>query len=182
MPLDENMDTQPLLDASQAVFGAICNELKTDRGVHVETAIAAAGFLAGATMLRQSGAPLDQLPPGSPVIVDSLDERGPELMQFMSGVCVASGMPADDWNADIPAANQPQRLPVDLVAALEPAFWRICDDAQVPVELRPMVAAHTAIQFVASGRGVLDERIGRAIAALSVVGGAKTVPPRLDPA
>jgi hypothetical protein len=164
--------------ASESLFQEIVGRLKTERGVHIETAIAGAGYLAGVSILRATGINFSTFAPGSPVLVDSVNDEGPKLIDFMEGMCRQMGLGRDaDWLVEVPDANKPLLACTELVEDLEPVFNEIVDRLQVSNELRPFVAVRTIVQFIDAGQQILDPDTGKSIATQAIVEGAKTVPP-----
>ena len=155
----------------------IVDHLKDDRGVHIETAITAAGSVAGYLLLRETGIDLTALKPGSVVLVDQVNETGPRMVGFMAEVCVREGVdPAGGWTEKISQAHQPLFPAIDLARDLHPGLARLADRYGVAVELRPRIAAAAAIKLVRMGSQALDTGLGKAIALWAMLSAAKTVP------
>lgn len=84
------IDLVQLDQAAVVVIQRICAHLQDDRGVHIETAIATAGSLAGVAMLRNTGLPLPESEPGKVVLAEQVNEWGAALIQ--SSVCPMLGL------------------------------------------------------------------------------------------
>ena len=174
-------DTNAAVTAAAAneLFQAICHALTAGRGVHLETAIAAGGYLAGAALIRCADVDLSGFQPGSHVIVDEVNETGPLLIETLFDLCDRSGIdPEAPMPDDVPAANRPLREYADLMATCGPVFDRVCASYDVPPDLCPFVAVRAVAQFIVAGREQLDGGVAKALAMLAIVRGAKTVPPR----
>ena len=66
--------------AANEYYGLILGRLADERGVHAETAISAAARMAGTFMLRSFGLPLEGMEPGSAVLSEAANDRGPLLL------------------------------------------------------------------------------------------------------
>ena len=163
--------------ASNDLVNLIIAKIKDERGVHAETAITAAGSLAGYFLLKQTEIDVSKLPPGSPVFTDGVNELGPKMVGFMSTVCVKLGMDGQTgWNTPISNEHKPLRQGIDLVRLLYPAFENIVAKYKIPAEGKAIVSAAAAIKLVKMASGNLNPEIGKAIAIFSLVAGSKTVP------
>jgi hypothetical protein len=113
---------------------------KSERGVHVETAVSAPCFLAGTLILRSTGVDLSQLEPGQPVFVnmtnesseDVVNDTGREVLDFMQKICPPLGLePFGGWDQPIPENHQPLQSGIDLVEKIgffgnlhgKPCLW-----------------------------------------------------------
>jgi len=72
--MPDSKELAQLDSASAQLIDQIVAGLQNERGVHLETAIGAAGSLAGVTLLRATGVNLSELTAGSPVFVDKVNE------------------------------------------------------------------------------------------------------------
>ena len=164
--------------ASEALFNAIVERLQTERGVHIETAIAGAGCLAGANLLRNTGIDLSGFEPGSVVLIDSVNEEGPMLVSFLEALCMQAGLGQDsDWLTEVPAANAPQLSNMELIERLEPSIDAIADRFRIEGEAVPYVAVQTAARLIAAGKQILDPDVAKSLAVTAMVESSKTVPP-----
>lgn len=164
--------------ASEALFNAIVGALQNERGVHIETAIAGAGCLAGAALLRNTGIDLSGFAPGSVILVDSVNEAGPELVSFLEALCRQAGLgKASDWLMEVPDANQPQLDNMELLEKLQPAFDRITTEFEIEEELAAYAAVQTAARLINAGQQILDPDLGKTLAVTAMVESSKTVPP-----
>jgi hypothetical protein len=64
----------------------IVDKLTNEKGVHANTAIAAAARMAGTFLFRSFNLPLQNLEPGAAILSDAANEKGPFLYDLMSGV------------------------------------------------------------------------------------------------
>lgn len=165
-------------EAGGKLFELICSALGNERGVHLETAVSAAGALAGASVLRGSGIDLSHLKPGDYVIVEKVNEVGPMLIDTLTTLLSQNGVPATDVAAAVPDDHAPHKTVNELTSLLLPRFDQLVTQYEIPTEMQPFVAVRAVAQFILAGKDACSPGITVAIAADAMVRGAKTVPPR----
>ncbi|TAL05367.1 MAG: hypothetical protein EPO07_03615 [Verrucomicrobia bacterium] len=172
---DEGLDK---LDAASNEFAnAIIRRLQDHRGVHAETAITAAGSIAGNCLLRAAGHDLSKLTPGSAVFTDEVNEAGPKIVGVMSIVCSKLGInPQTGWDSQPPVGNASLRPGIELIKLLRPDFETVVREHRVGKDIEPFVAAAAAVKIIKMAQTTLNPEVGKAIAITSVVAGSKTVP------
>lgn len=171
------MDPKQVADASSALFNGICAALADQRGVHLETALTAAGLVTGSAILRNCGIDLSKLPPGSPVFVDKVDEIGPMVLNTIFDLVHRGGVDPNTPLANpIPPAHQSLKSFDELLPLAWPAMEQICTANGITEEMRPFLGARACAQFILAGQGQVQPAILKAIVADAVVRGAKTVP------
>jgi hypothetical protein len=164
--------------AASELFQGICQGLADGRGVHLETAITAGAYLAGATLLERAGVDLTRLPAGAAVIVDEVNETGPLLLETLFDLCDRSGVdPEAPMPSEVPQSNRSHRNYDELMAAFTPLFDQIVDRHNIDVDRRPFVAVRAVAQFIVAGREQLDPALAKTIATHAIIRAAKTVPP-----
>jgi len=174
-----------LNEAANQVTQIIFEHTKSERGVHVETAISAPCFLAGTLILRSTGVDLTKLEPGQPVFVniasnaseDVVNDAGRAVHDFMQKICSPLGLqPFGGWNQPVPDNHQPLQSGIDLVQKIEQPFQNLMNQFGVPGEFHPYAAAFAGMKVIQIGKQALNPEIGKAIALSSLVAGCKTVP------
>lgn len=161
-------------NAGTAVFNMILNSIADQRGVHLETAIASAGYLAGTAMLKGCGiAGLSTCTPGSTVLVDQVNEVGPEVMEYMMNELAARPGMANG----VPEDHQPLRSYLDLVGSLWPKFEQIAQQFEIPAGVAAFAGAGAAARMIVAGEQQLSPAIGKLIAVEAMVKASKTAPP-----
>lgn len=178
------MDLTQLNQAAEGVIQRVCAYVQDNRGVHIETAIAAAGSLAGVAMLRSTGLPLPASEPGKPAmfLAAEVNERGAALLQFMSSVCPRLGLDGSFTTTNVPAEHQPKKNMnlgvLDWVRDLEGPCNQLLDEQRIEPVLRPQAYAISALKLVKAGEQVLDPAVGKALALSAMVASSKTAPYR----
>jgi hypothetical protein len=146
---------------------------------HIETDISAAASVAGTTVLRATVPTLDNYAVGEVLLADVHDGQR-ALLQFMMAVAPGMGLAADDgWNGSVPSKHDPILQVPEMVGKLQDPLERVASRLGVDRRFHGHVAALAAIKLVAAGHqtGLLDEQVGKALAAFHLVAGSKTVPP-----
>ena len=163
--------------AADEIVSAITAALRSDRGVHAETAIAAAARLGGTFLFRSFGFEPTGAKPGSPVLSDAANERGPLLMQTLAAEIAELGVDASRMNAgDIPDAHHPQLSVTETQARIEAALRSVADKHALSDEHAAHACALAAARLIKMCTGVLDPRVGFALAVYGFVEGSKTMP------
>lgn len=170
--------TQPQIDAAQAFANAVVAELKSDRGVHAETAVAAVARMAGTFLFRSFGFDLQDVQPGQPVLSEQANEAGPGLIRVLAGALAEIGVAIDEAKLGAPAlaANRPTLDFLATQARLEPAFAAIRDRHGLSLtEAADAAAIATAFTIHQCAR-VLDPSIAFGVAVYGFIEGTKTAP------
>jgi hypothetical protein len=166
-------------EAARQLYDQICQALTDSRGIHLETALTGAGYLAGAALLRMSGIDLSKLEPGAHVIVERVNEAGPILLEAMFDLCHRNGIdPAAPMPDAAPSDHQSLRDYPDLMQLLDPLFQQVAKTFQIPLDMQPYVAARAVAHIIIDGRANLAPGIAKAVATEAIVRSSKTVPPR----
>lgn len=164
--------------AANEMLGLFGPGFTRTEGGHVETDIAAAASLAGLSILRSKGFDLRAFNPGT-VLLSELDTEMNEIWHFMTAVAADLGMdPGRGWDEEIPDEHKPLFSIPEMTQRTEKDFLAICSRHTVGKEFFPYVAVLASLKLVyaADKMGVLDQKIGKALAGYHVVAGAKTVP------
>lgn len=162
---------------AEAFVQAVIRRLNDERGVHIETALTAAGATAGSLLLRATGLDLSGLTPGSAVFGTGVDEAGPEMLGFLAGACAREGIdPSSGWAGPVGDAHAPLVPAIDLVRDLRPDFERLVAEHRVPDALQPHVALAAGARLLRLASGAIDADQGKAILAGAFVVGSKSVP------
>ena len=148
-------------------------------GVHAETAITAAGGIAGTAMLLDCAPDFKKVPPGSPVLNEKVDEMGPQLLQALSMIAGKLGLdPATGWEDEIPKEFEPLEDVLVLVQKIKPKMWNHFSRLGFGMEEAALFAAITGLEIIAEAKKVLDPNIGKALLMAAIVKASKSVPLR----
>jgi hypothetical protein len=171
---------QHIVAAANELFELIYERLRDARGVHLETAIAAAGYLAGASLLRASDVDFSSLEPGSPIIVDSVNESGPKLLTTLMDTCAHNGIDRDTpMIGQVPHEHHPHRSYDVLMELFDAPFRAIAQRHSLTADLYAPTAVRTVAMFIVRGKQSLEPSMSLAVAGEAIVRGSKTVPPKV---
>jgi len=169
-------------DQIQSITGRLQAEiiaqlLVPGSGVHLETAIAGAGAIAGYYLLAATKTSFAGLKTGQVILVEEINIKGPQLFAFMSAAALRIGLPhSDHWNATVPVDHQSLKTGTELTSILRPALERIFTDAAVDLPLRARLAVLVGLDFIKQGNAILNADIGKSILSHAIVAASKTVP------
>jgi len=166
------------LKASKVIADAIIESLTTERGVHAETAVAAAARMAGTFMFRSFGLPTANIAPGSPVFSDIANERGPALVEVMKAGLKGLGIEMEDVQVDMQgsAEHQPQLTLLETQQALEPKLTQIAASHGLAGETAARSCALATATLIYQTRSVLQPAVSIGLATYGFVEGTKTMP------
>lgn len=168
----------------QRIVALIIKTISNERGVHAETAIAAAAVLTGEIVLSVSGYDLSGLEPGSAVFSDVVNQLLFEAeghltvsdvffnALYSQGIDVSK----ESWPENIPEEHQVMLDPLQIVARARPQLNVLFESQPLEPLDRAYAAAQATALLVAETRRVLDPNIGKALALEAMLRGAKTVP------
>lgn len=170
--------TKEQQDAAQQFVGLAIEALKSEGGVHAETAIAGTARMAGTFLFRSFTFPLASVQPGQAVLSDAANEQGPKLIQALGNVLAHVGVTLD--KSKLGANKDPEHQPqLDFLATqrrLDPGFSRAMHALGLSyLQAAESAAIATAI-LIKQCVPVLDPNLAFGIAAYGFVEGSKTAP------
>lgn len=170
--------TQPQIDAAQVFANAVVNELRTDKGVHAETAVASIARMAGTFLFRSFGFQLAHVEPGGVVLSEQANEAGSRLIQVLASALAEIGVALDakKLGASGLEANQPKLGFLETQKRFEPLFSGIRARHGLSL-VEAAEAAAVATAFVVHQCGsVLDPNVAFGVAVFGFIEGTKTAP------
>jgi hypothetical protein len=173
--------TQPQIDAAREFANAVISELKTDKGVHAETAVASVARMAGTLLFRSFGFQLTDVEPGGAVLSEQANEAGPRLIQVLAAALAEIGVALDQQKLGASGleANRPKLGFLETQKRLEPLFSGIRARYGLSlVEAAEAGAVATAF-MIHQCAGVIDPNAAFGVAVYGFIEGAKTVPARI---
>lgn len=170
--------TQPQIDAAQAFGNAVIAALQTERGVHAETAIAAAARMAGTFLFRSFGFDLKGIAPGQAVLSEAANTAGPGLIRVLSGALAEIGIALDEQKlgAGQLDANRPALDFLATQARLEPRFAAIRAQHGLSLTEAADAAAIATAFLIHQCARVLDPSAAFGVAVYGFIEGTKTAP------
>ena len=171
--------TQQQIDAAQEFANTVVSELRTDKGVHAETAVASVARMAGTFLFRSFGFQLPDVEPGGVVLSEQANEAGPRLIQVLAGALAEIGVALDE-----------QKLGATRLAG-EPAEARLPGNPEAPraavlghprrgtgsrSSKRPTPGPSPRRSSCTSAPSVLDPNVAFGVAVYGFIEGTKTAP------
>ena len=176
---DWKAPTRAQVTAADKMVDAIVRLLRNERGVHAETAIAAAARLGGTFLFRSFRFPPKDIQPGAPVFSDLANEQGPALVQTFAYGLAAEGLDPQALQTatlEVPERNQPLLGVVATQEKLEAELRAIAAAQRLAEPEAAHACALAAARLVKMTVQVLDPRVAFAVAAYGFVEGSKTMP------
>jgi hypothetical protein len=132
--------------------------------------------LAGLMLLRDGGANLEGLSPGTGILGAVADEAMNDLQRFIFGFAKLNGLGSVKPN--IASLDEDAKRYRPDVVQYESRLYAACVVYGVPRDLYPFVAACAALKLVLTGQKLklLSEETGLGLVTFHVIYGAKTVP------
>ena len=170
--------TQPQIDAAQEFANAVVAELRTDKGVHAETAVASVARMAGTFLFRSLGFQLGDVEPGQVVLSEQANEAGPRLIQVLVGALAELGVALDEQKlgASQLQANQPNLGFLETQRRLEPLFSAIRARHGLSLAEAAEAGAVATAFMVHQCSSVLDPNAAFGVAVYGFIEGTKTAP------
>lgn len=174
---------QRVTNARHEVYEAVLQATSNEGGAHLESAITALGYLAGTAILTNTGIDLSPYKPGTPILVDKVNDVGQEVVGNLLDL-VARGTPSGTIDltappaASIPPGHQPLLSYEDLMSRLWPTFKATVAKHSIPPAVMPYICTGPSSYLILEGQSLLDPAVCKTIFIDAVVKASKTVPPR----
>jgi hypothetical protein len=151
--------------------------------VHVETAIAATARMAGTYLFRSFGFDIPGSKPGSPVLSEEANQKGPELVNILGGVLAANGIQIDKAALDeAPSSDhEPHLTFLETQPELEAVYEKIRQKHGLSFQEAAWASAAATAGLIIQGAGVLEPAIGFNLGVYGFIEGSKTVPFPIEP-
>lgn len=165
------------LAAGRQIASRIINDLATERGAHAETVIAAAARMGGTILFRTFGLPSNGVVPGTPVLSDIANERGPVLVEVMKGGLAGLGIEINERALPVVTPDHASHFSViETQQKLDVALYEIAASNGLSGESAARACALASAMLIHQTRSVLEPALGFAIAVHGFVEGTKTMP------
>lgn len=170
--------TQEQIEAANEFADSIVDALSTERGVHAETAVAAAARMAGTFLFRSFDFSMSNVQPGQVVLSEQANEHGPALIQILGGVLAHIGI---DLNKDALGKppgpeHQPNLEFLETQRRLEPVYRAIATRHGLAPRAAAEAGAVAAALLIGRCAQVLDPGVAFGIAVYGFIEGSKTAP------
>lgn len=166
------------LAATGLMMRAIVTGLGTELADHPGTVIAAAARMAGTLLFRSFGLDTAGIAPGTPILSEQANEKGPVLLQIVHITLALKGVTLDlAGRRGRQADGEPPRLTVtEMQQRLEPEVDRVRQTLGLRLEEGAVACAAATATLIHKHATRLAPEAGFDIAALGFIEGLKTVP------
>lgn len=169
--------------ATGEIVELVASRLGTERAIHPETAIASAARLAGSLLLRSFALPLGKLDPGSVVLSDAANEKGPLLVETLAAYLAGCQLAMEReklGGEPVKRGAAPHLSTVQSVAQLQDEALVIAERHGLGLEQAAQSAALATAFLVKECAPQIGAETGFNVATFGFVEGSKTVPPALS--
>ena len=167
-------------DAAGQIVDLIANRLGEGRAVHPETAIASAARIAGSLLFSSFELELKDCAPGTVVLSEQANEKGPQLISILGGMLELMKVPLDAQRLNAqPAARgeQPTLNTLETLVLFRDGALKIAQDQGLTLEEAAQAAAVATAYIVRECSAAIGAEVGFNAAAFGFIEGSKTAPP-----
>ena len=161
----------------------IAGRLGSGRAIHPETAIAASARISGSLLLRSFGFDLETPEPGTALLSNEANEKGPSLINLLGAFLAQNQIELDSTKlggAPEHRGEEPNLSTQESLALLQEDALQIAARHSLSLQQAAEAAALATGFIVKECVTSITGEIGFNVAAFGFVEGSKTVPPRLD--
>lgn len=165
-------------DAAKAMTEIFIAKLGLNRAVHCETVIAAAARMAGTLLFRTFGFDTTKIEPGTVVLSEEANEKGPRLLGIVGGMLQRYGLELDPQKlAKITDHGEAPRLTVtEMQALLEADLNSVREKFGLSLEGGAQACALAAAWWIKESAPTIGLEVGFNIAQYGLIEGCKTAP------
>ena len=151
-------------------------------GGHIQTDIATASSIGGLIIFQENVDNLEKIiiegGTGNALLYE-VQEAWESLYRIMRTIALNYGIdPIKGWEGSIPEEHYPIYSCEEMTRKLAQDFYRICIEENLEKPFWKIAAVLVAVKLILAGRdlGILDEKVGKAIAGYYLLAGSKTIP------
>ena len=169
--------TQPQNDAVGDIVEAVVRVIgKGFREIDTTDAISSTARLAGSFLFRSLGLSIDNASPGSVVLSEEANEKGPQLVNITYAVLRNMGVAIDNDKVSGANTKQPSGSFVEVIAALQGPALEIMNKYELNYEQMAQSVAIATAFIIQQSPNILPEQ-GFGTAIYYYIEGTKTYPP-----
>jgi hypothetical protein len=164
------------IEAANDFANTTTETLKTEQGVHAETAIAGTARMAGTFLFRSFNFALKDVKAGQAVLSDQANEQGPRLIHILAAVLENAGVKLDHQQLADTSNNEPLLTFLETHQRLQPKYTVIQRRLGLSFQESADSAAVATALLIQQSAQVLDPNIAFSIAVYGFIEGSKTFP------
>lgn len=166
------------LEAAGPLTDLVAKLLGKDRAVQTETAIASIARLSGSLLLRSFNFDLSKSAPGTVILSEEANTKGPELINIAASVVRRFGCELDPARGGKKGRGHPPNLSfLESMRLLQAPAIKICQDNSLNFEQGAQSAAVATGFIVKECARSIDLEVAFNAAVYGFIEGSKTVPP-----
>jgi hypothetical protein len=161
----------------------IAGRLGSGRAIHPETAIAASARISGSLLLRSFGFDLETPKPGTVLLSNEANEKGPILVNLLGAFLAKNQIELDPTKlggAPEHRGTEPNLNTQESLALLQVDALQIATQHSLSMQQAAEAAALATGFIVKECVSSIGGEVGFNVAAFGFIEGSKTVPPRLN--
>jgi len=165
-------------DALAEIAQLVADGLGPLRQQHPETMIASAARLSGSLLLRSFNLPMSGIAPGTKVLSDQANEKGPMLVDIVWWMLQRNSISLD--RSKLSGENrgeEPKLTALESISLLQDDARKIAERHRFSMEDAAFATALTTAFFVQKGAEFIGVEVSFNVAAYGFVEGSKTAPP-----
>lgn len=167
--------------AAGAVVELIAKEFGDNRQIHPATAIAAGARLAGSFLFRSFKFIPPNASPGSVVLSEEANEKGPVLINILGGVLTSFGVDPDPEKMNSPVSAESNFSFLETLQRIQDQAHVIMNQNNLNLEEMAYSCAMATAFIIKECRNDLPVESGFHTAVYGFIEGTKTLPPELNP-
>ena len=163
--------------AAAAIVELIAEKIGTGREIHPATAISSCARLAGSFMFRSFNFTMENATPGSAVLSDMANEKGPALMSWLGNTLSNFGVNPDPQRMQSASPQQSNLSFVEALEQLQDEGKKIMEANNLDQEQMAYSCAMATAFIIKECKNDLPAETGFQTAVYGFVEGTKTYPP-----
>lgn len=164
--------------AAADMVDVLAAKLGRNRAVHSETAIAAGARMAGTMLFRSFGFDTSKMPPGSAVLSEEANEKGPELVNIVAAMLHHYGLSLDKEMLErISSRGEAPKLGVnEMQELLEEELTQVREKHGLDLAAGAQACALAVAFLIRECAPKIGLEVGFNVATFGFIEGLKTVP------
>lgn len=165
--------------AAGAIVELIAEKFGSNRAIHPGTAISAAARLAGSFMFRSFGFNLTDIKPGTAVLSEEANEKGPVLINILGGSLINMGVTLDNEKINNSQNVSSTVSFTDSLQLIQQEAHEIMTRNTLSLEEMAYASAMATAFIIKECKNELPAESGFNTAIYGFIEGSKTCPPEL---
>jgi hypothetical protein len=166
--------------AASSIAELVANKIGSNRAVHPATAISACARLAGSFMMRSFNFKLDDITPGTVMLSEEANQKGPNLINVLGGMLSSMGVVPNSNKLNTASNAQANLSFLESMQLLQNDAFSIMKQNSLTEEEMAYSCAMATAFIIKECKNDLEVETGFHTAVYCFIEGSKTCPPKLD--